>query len=231
MVSSMVRRAEVSWRGKRFSCTAVCLFVLGVRVGHMAPYSNGAHHKVHMIYTRHVTCFSRNGRWWKAKVVLPSTKTCRYPQEVWVEADAAGGSSCCPVTCLAWLLQSGVGGPNSPLVTKAAMGDGAAMVWTRSSFVQELKERLQAIGVDANRYSGISFRKGCLTELTLGGASPLAVAKQGTHKDINSQQSYLEVDEVFMRRNACTLTKALKGGGQDGGAWHCKAEEEVTAWQ
>ena len=83
-----------------------------------------------------------------------------------MEADEAGGGSCCPVTCLAWLLQSGVGGPNSPLVTKAAMGDGAAMVWTRSSFVQELKERLQAIGVDATRYSGISFRKGCLTELT-----------------------------------------------------------------
>ena len=124
MVRAMVSRCEVSWLGKRFACVCVVLFVLGVRVGHVAPYSNQPHHTTHLILKRHVTCYVKNGVLWKAKVVLPSTKTCRYAQEVWVEADVLGGAELCPVACLAWLLQSSTGGPHSPLVVRAAMGDG-----------------------------------------------------------------------------------------------------------
>ena len=185
---------------------------------------------MHLICKRHVTCFRKNGKWWKAKVVLPSTKTCNYPQVMWVEADAGGVAELCPVACLAWLLQAGDGGYSSPLVTVAAMGSGASLVWIRASFVKELRSRLSLLGVDASKYSGISFRKGCLTELTLGGASPLAVAKQGTHRSLNSQQAYVQVDEVFLRKNTCTLSKALRGEVYDGGAWCCKAED-VQAWQ
>ena len=118
----------------------------------MLPLSNKPHHIMHLIYKRHVTCFMKNGKWWKAKVVLPSTKTCSYPQVMWVEADAEGVAELCPVACLAWLLQAGDGGYSSPLVTMAAMGGGASLVWTRASFVRELRSRLSLLGVDANKY-------------------------------------------------------------------------------
>ena len=119
MVRQMVGRCEVSWQGKRFASVCVVLFMLGVRVGHIAPYSNQQHHTQHLICKRHVTCYKRNGVWWGARVVLPSTKTQRYAQDVWVEA-VLGEAELCPVACLAWLVQAGDGGPNSPLVERAA---------------------------------------------------------------------------------------------------------------
>ena len=58
----------------------------------------------------------------------------------------------------------------------------------------------------------------------------LAVAKQATHTSMASQKHYIQVDEVFMRRNGGTLVKALNGEVHDGGAWHVKAEHELSAW-
>ena len=81
MVRRMVLACERSWMGMRFACTAVSLIVIGVRIGHIAPYSNMPHHTKHLILKRHVTCYRKGGRWWKAKVVqldLTKVSVARY---------------------------------------------------------------------------------------------------------------------------------------------------------
>ena len=54
------------------------------------------------------------------------------------------------------------------------------------------------IGEKTDAYSGISLRKGCLTDLAMAGRSPLAVAKQATHKSLTSQLTYVRADEEML---------------------------------
>ena len=79
LVRQLVMNVECSWYGKRFACTCVVLFMLGVRIGHVIPASNQPRHAMHMVRRKHVEVYMRNGVLWRAKVVLPSTKTSRVP--------------------------------------------------------------------------------------------------------------------------------------------------------
>ena len=85
--------------------------------------------------------------------------------------------------------------------------------WNRAAFNKQLKERLRLVGVDADAYSGISLRKGCLTDLAMAGRSPLAVARQATHKSLNSQLSYVRADEEMLAENADELGRLLDAEG------------------
>ena len=69
--------------------------------------------------------------------------------------------------------------------------------------------KLNKVGINPSSYSGVSLRKGCLTDLAIMGASPLAVSKQATHRSIQSQVSHVSADEAFMHSNATKLQDAL----------------------
>ena len=81
----------------------------------------------------------------------------------------------------------------------------------RAAFNKELNERLMGIGINPISYSGVSLRnlKGCLTDLAIMGASPLAVSKHATHKSIQSQMHYVAADEAFMYGNSQKLQATL----------------------
>jgi hypothetical protein len=102
-----------------------------------------------------------------------------------------------------------VRGRCDPLIPHGPLGDASKKVWNRAAFNKELNVRLNKVGINPSSYSGVSLRKGCLTDLAIMGASPLAVSKQATHRSIQSQVSYVSADEAFMHSNATKLQDAL----------------------
>ena len=60
-------------------------------------------------------------------------------------------------------------------------------------------------GLDAARYSGVSFRKGTLQELARAGVSRPNIALHATHSNEQSQQHYITLDEGVQQVNAVHL--------------------------
>ena len=60
-------------------------------------------------------------------------------------------------------------------------------------------------GLQSARFSGVSFRKGCLQELARGGVSRQDIAVQATHASTSSQRHYITLDEGVQQVNAAHL--------------------------
>ena len=107
---------------------------------------------------------------------------------------------------------------DTPLVVYGPCGGHAAHTWNRTAFNRQLKSELMLLGVQPDRYSGISLRKGCLTDLTLAGCSPLAVARHADHSSLNSQMAYVKCDEELLASNGDKLAELLTGKALHGPA-------------
>ena len=70
---------------------------------------------------------------------------------------------------------------------------------------------LQVPGLDVQRFSGVSFRKGCLQELHRAGQSRIQIATQAAHRSIQSQRWYISLDSRVQQQNAHVLAAALHG--------------------
>lgn len=93
-------------------------------------------------------------------------------------------------------------------------GRQAVLTWNRTAFNRQLKGELVLLGERPDRYSGISLRKGCLTDLTMSGCSPLAVARHATHSSLDSQVVYVKCDEELLASNGDKLARILIGKAQ-----------------
>ena len=150
----------------------------------------------------------------QACITLPSTKTSPTPIKVWVWR--GDDPMVCPVRCLVWLLTNANAKPRDPLVPHSPHFGSISRVWNRAAFNKELSDRLVRIGINPLQFSGVSLRKGCLTDLAIMGASPLAVSKHATHKSIQSQMQYVAADEAFMYGNSEKLQTALSCSAKSG---------------
>ena len=201
----LVQGVRGDWMAMRFCCVLVCAYCTGSRIGHWCPVSNND--RPHLLTKDSVKLVMVSGKLAKACVTLPSTKTCSHPIEVWVFASKV--RAMCPVAWLKWMMHSTSGEGCDPLIPHGPLGDASKKVWNRAAFNKELNVRLNKVGINPSSYSGVSLRKGCLTDLAIMGASPLAVSKQATHRSIQSQVSYVSADEAFMHSNATKLQDAL----------------------
>ena len=209
LVHRLVYACKRDWCGMRMAGVLVVAYVMACRIGHLVPCNARA---VHLIRCKHVVVWKVRGMVMKVKVTLPSTKTSRWPIDIWVhrceEVDTKWLQA---VEWLAWFRDAGiVYGEETPLVRLVAVGAKAHKPWYRSGFNKELERMLRGVGVDASRYSGISLRKGCLSDLAVAGRSPLALATHATHKSMNSQMSYVKADEALMMQNGKVLSLCLR---------------------
>jgi hypothetical protein len=176
------------------------------RIGHWCPASNS--NKPHLLSRGDVALISdERGVVVQACITLPSTKTSPTPIKVWVWR--SDSPKMCPVRWLVWILNGVQATPSDPLIPHSPNMGHTSKVWPRAAFNKELNERLMGIGINPISYSGVSLRKGCLTDLAIMGASPLAVSKHATHKSIQSQMHYVAADEAFMYGNSQKLQATL----------------------
>ena len=211
IIAKMVMAMELSWSNMRFMAVVVVGYHMAIRIGHLVPSNKQA---VHLLRRRHVELVWCGERVVKVKVTLPSTKTSRVPIVRWVHRVEGAHARLSAVDWLAWLVRcSQAGGGDVPLVPLAYGGGKASNPWYRAAFNKQLKERLVVMGEKPNDYSGISLRKGCLTDLAMAGRSPLAVAKQATHKSLNSQLTHVRADEEMLAENADELGRLLDAKG------------------
>ena len=210
MVRKLVRASNDGWFSRRLVCVTVVAYASGTRIGHWCPASRSR--APHLVRRGMVRCVRSGGRVVRAVVTLPSTKTSRLPVDVTLCARADGDVRCCPVWCLLWLMRCNPHcGDGDPVVVDGPHLTHKSVPWLRGSFNSCLREGVRRLGLDPGLYSGISLRKGCLTDLAVSGASPLAVSKQGTHKSLQSQLHYVQADEEFMMMNASRLHEAMMG--------------------
>ena len=208
MVRRLVNATRLSWLAWRLCAVIVIGYVMGIRIGHLVPPSNN--NAPHLLRSKHVTFQSRQGQLLAARVVLPSTKTSTRPIERWLFAQK--DKSVCAVQWLWWLMTSVQNRcAETPLVVYGPCGGHAAHTWNRTAFNRQLKSELMLLGEKPDRYSGISLRKGCLTDLTLAGCSPLAVARHADHNSLNSQLAYVKCDEELLASNGHKLAELLTG--------------------
>ena len=206
VVVRLVLDAKVDWLAMRFCCVMVLAYSTASRIGHWCPASNS--NKPHLLSRGDVALISdERGVVVQACITLPSTKTSPTPIKVWVWR--SDSPKMCPVTWLVWILNGVQATPSDPLIPHSPNMGHTSKVWPRAAFNKELNERLMRIGINPISYSGVSLRKGCLTDLAIMGASPLAVSKHATHKSIQSQMHYVAADEAFMYGNSQKLQATL----------------------
>ena len=211
IIGKMVWAMEMSWSSMRFMAVVVVGYHMAIRIGHLVPANK---HAVHLLRRRHVQLVWHGKLLVKARVTLPSTKTSRCAIVRWVHRVEGAPRRLSALDWIAWLMQCNKAqGENVPLVTLSFGGSGGGSPWYRAAFNKELKAMLQRMGEKPGDYSGISLRKGCLTDLAVAGRSPLAVAKQATHKSLTSQMSYVEADEELLAGNANELGRLLHAEG------------------
>ena len=190
--------AKLDWLARRFCCVLVLACSTASRIGHWSPASNT--NKPHLLTRGCVDLImDGGGEVLQACITLPSTKTSPTPIKVWVWR--GDDPKVCPVRCLVWLL--------TPLAPHSEHFGSTSRAWNRAAFNKELSDRLVRIGINPLQFSGVSLRKGCLTDLAIMGASPLAVSKHATHKSIQSQMHYVAADEAFMYGNSQKLQATL----------------------
>ena len=139
----------------------------------------------------------------RACITLPYTKTVRQPVFRWIWARSEA-TQFCPVKAVSVLLQTGqhlnTGG--IPLVLHPL----TLKPLSSAVFIAEMRRWLQQVpGLQAARFSGISFRKGCLQELARGGVSRQDIAVQATHASLASQRHYITLDKGVQQLNAAHL--------------------------
>jgi hypothetical protein len=226
LVVKLVMDAKLDWLARRFCCVLVLAYSTASRIGHWCPASNT--NKPHLLTRGCVDLImDGGGEVLQACITLPSTKTSPTPIKVWVWR--GDDPKVCPVRCLVWLLtplaphSQHFGStsrlelrPKDPLVPHSPHFGSTSRVWNRAAFNKELSDRLVRIGINPLQFSGVSLRKGCLTDLAIMGASPLAVSKHATHKSIQSQMHYVAADEAFMYGNSEKLQTALSCSAKSG---------------
>ena len=83
---------------------------------------------------------------------------------------------------------------------------GTGKPLTSAAFVAEIRRWMQQVpGLEAARYSGVSFRKGTLQELARAGVSRPHIALRATHSSEHSQQHYITLDEGVQQVNSIHL--------------------------
>ena len=214
IICRMVWAVQRCWLGDRLVAVVVVAYHMAIRIGHLVPGNKMA---VHLLRRKHVVLQRVNGLVVRAQVTLPSTKTSRLPIVRWVHRVKGAHERLCALDWLVWLMGCSTStGGEVPLVPLAASGVNAAKPWYRNGFSKQLKEVLVRVGENPAQYSGVSLRKGCLTDLTMAGCSPLAVARQATHKSMNSQMAYVRADEELLAQNGKQLAHMLAGHSTGG---------------
>ena len=183
------------------------LFWLGVRVGNLLPESRN---KLSMVAKRAgIKAVLTAGQCSEAVLTLPYTKTQNEELErVVPSAGASVAAHMCPLRCLQLAVQDA---PHLPAQsTVIFLHPETQTPLTRPVFMREVHSwMLQVPGLDVQRFSGVSFRKGCLQELHRAGQSRIQVATQAAHRSIQSQRWYISMDSRVQQQNAHVLAAAL----------------------
>ena len=175
------------------------MFYLGVRIGNLLPTTTTQTAMVVKVQGMEVLGGGERGSVW-----IPLTKTIRHPicRCIW----AAPNVMFCPVEAVS-ALTSQHGELNKGEVP-LALNPKTRKPLCRAAFMGEVRRWMSKVdGLDASRYSGVSFRKGCLQELARAGVSSPDIAAQATHSDEQSQRHYISLDEKVQQLNAGHLTK------------------------
>lgn len=150
-------------------CGAVVLWHLTCRAGNLMPTTQST---TAMCIKRSSVCFKACSGGYRASMVIPFTKTKRFPVERWFFS-----SEClpqfCPIYCLRSMLRVQTGRNEACLMVHPKTGAPI----TRSMFNAQIRQWLTDVpGAPCiSTVSAISFRKGAMQELAAAGATKLQV--------------------------------------------------------
>ena len=138
------------------------------------------------------------------RLTLPRSKTDQEGRGRVVGIPPARGTVC-PVQALrAWLAVRQAADPGAWLwvrISKTGVpseaGPRAAGGLTGEAIAAILRGRCEDVGLDAERISGHSLRRGWITEAAMAGADPRAIRRQAGHRDPRTTEGYIEDAEAL----------------------------------
>eukprot|EP01043_Picozoa_sp_COSAG02_P053975 COSAG02_NODE_6042_length_3848_cov_3.936783_1_plen_374_part_10 len=172
----------------RDAAAYVLLYFTSQRIGHVALAPSG--NRAHLLRFSSLLFWPSLDAPTMVFILFRSTKTRRAANNDGFWSAVATQPQCrvCPVMLLRLLFLRTFSGNQDGFLFTAANGQDPL---SRSTFTNNLRQRLTAIGVDASEYSGISFRRGALSTLAAEGLPSYSLADFADHASIQTSRSYI----------------------------------------